>query len=439
MEDIIVIFNEIYKSINSFIGFQIIVKFISIWYWVFLPFVFLPFAIKAWFWWRRESWEKKQEYTFLELIPSEEIVQPFNSMEQVFSTIWSTYSSTQGFRNLGKKYWRGRVPYSFCIEMMSNGPNSHILIRCLKEHKKSIETTLYAYYADLEIREVEDYTKSVPYNIPNKEWDMYGFDEILIKPDVYPIKTYEQFFEKKPENIKQEKRIDPLNAFLEGMAMLEEGEQFWIQARISPVTSKDSDYMKRAKAIVDKLTNRGEKTVQSEEGGFIPPEMKLTAREREIVNAIQTKIGKLAFLTNIRGIYLAKREIFDKGKSALGEQFFSGFNTQDLNAFKKLRRTKTKSYFYHIFTKHFIYLKKRQIFRRYLLREKTLFPLESGPFILNTEELATMFHLPIKVGTVGTNLPRVEAKKGEAPTKLPTGGGSDRKQQEESPRNLPIE
>ena len=67
-----------------------------------------------------------------------------------------------------------------------------------------------------------------------------------------------------------------------------------------------------------------------------------------------------------------------------------------------------------------LFLRKRRMFRNYIKRLPPLFPLKGGKFILNTEELATMFHFPGRAVAPAPFVPRVEAKRGEAPPGLPT-------------------
>ena len=66
---------------------------------------------------------------------------------------------------------------------------------------------LYAHYPDIEIHEVNDYTKLVPPTIPNEEWDMYGEDLITARDNAFPIKTYEKFFEPQGERISAEDKL----------------------------------------------------------------------------------------------------------------------------------------------------------------------------------------------------------------------------------------
>jgi len=100
------------------------------------------------------------------------------------------------------------------------------------------------------------------------------------------------------------------------------------------------------------------------------------------------------------------------------EEYFSGFNLPDQNGFKKLRSTKTK--ILHFFVKRRTYLRKRKMFKRYVMRDTPLYPKKGGTFILNTEELATMFHPPVELRETSGQSITTKIKKSSAPTNLPT-------------------
>jgi hypothetical protein len=150
---------------------------------------------------------------------------------------------------------------------------------------------------------------------------------------------------------------------------------------------------------------------------IIPPEMKLTPREREIVQEVENKIGKNVFQTNMRCLYFGEKRIYEAARKSLGEEFFSSFSRPDLNTIKKDSRTKTR--IWHFFIKRRLLIRKHRIFRRYIMRETMLYPDPGGTYIMNTEELATIFHPPIEANKVGTMLTQVHSKKGEAPVNLP--------------------
>ena len=69
-------------------------------------------------------------------------------------------------------------------------------------------------------------------------------------------------------------------------------------------------------------------------------------------------------------------------------------------------------------------MRKRAIFRRYTRRDYAFFPRKPrwpSSFILNTEELASIFHFPGRRVAAAPFVKRIESKKGEAPLDLPLG------------------
>ncbi len=364
-------------------------------------------------------------------------VRPLKAMEIVFSGLWQLYDPP----NPREKWLEGKVQMAYGFEIISIGGEIHFYIRIPEGARKVVESTIYSQYPDAEISVAEDYTKLVPQNIPNKDWDFWGCDYQLIKPDVYPIKTYSRFFEERPDVVLEEKRIDPLSQLMETLATLKPGEHLWVQIIAEPITPLEDDYVKRGRVVADKLARRvlpaaakplaqetfevlitgkvpGEKPEIRE---IIPPEMKLTPGERDILGAIEEKIGKYAFKTNIRFIYLARRDVYFGPAKAFVMSYFAQFSTQNLNAMKPWPKTITKvhtiiSWF---LDKRRVYLRKRRLFRNYINRFTPLYPRPGGTFVMNIEELATIFHFPSQVVSQAPFVPSVEVKKGEAPSSLP--------------------
>jgi len=134
------------------------------------------------------------------------------------------------------------------------------------------------------------------------------------------------------------------------------------------------------------------------------------------VAAIENKISKYGFETIIKFIYIDKADSFTMHNvpSILGA--FRQFNTQNLNAFKIDSKTLTKTK--APFKARKLYIRKRRIFDAYRLR---FFPIMRKKFsILNTEELATIFHFPT-IFVEAPTLQRLESKRGEPPAELPIG------------------
>ncbi len=423
---------------------------VRLWWWLIVPLI-LAAALKDYYlWWIGwDHWYSQLKWVTLELIPPKEMLAPLSAMEDIFSLVWGIFDKP----NFREKWVEGELPLGpfWCSwEIASIEGKIHFYVRCLTNHRHIIESAIYSYYPEVEIKQVADYTKNVPQNIPNKEWDLAGEDYVLAKENAYPIKTYPKFFEPQGERISQEeKRVDPIISLLEDMSRLGPGEQFWCQFITTPIVDADIPWRKEAKKIITKIAKRPEKkektlfdevydmistvigglTAPSGEGvKSIPPEksesgekeMVITPGEREVLSAIEDKIKKPAYKTVIRGIYLAKRKSLNSDHGKILRAYMNHFGTSNLNYIRFNVKTRTKVHF--VLRKTRKYLRARKLFIFYVHRFPPLYPkmAEEGAPIFNTEELATMFHFPTKIsGLVVPTASAVEAKKGAPPSNLP--------------------
>jgi hypothetical protein len=425
--------------------FALIWAIIKTWWWVLVPIILLKPVLFMWLWWRMDKCSKGIENILLELKMPREVDRPFRAMEQVFAGFWMFYDPADWH----EKWWEGKYQVTLSLEVASIEGHIHFFIRTPRSLRNLVESSIYSQYPEVEISEAEDYTKNVPQDIPNKDWDLWGTDYETVREDIYPIKTYSKFFEESPV-AKEEKRIDPLAALLEGLAKVGPGEQIWVQIRIKPITFAENNYGERAKKEVDKLANRNDVSKQKrvpiikeaadvlvlgqlpgelkeeKEKSWMPPEMKLTPGEREVVAGIEGKISKTMFECVVRFIILGEREKWNKSnlKNVLG--FFANFNTSNLNALKPWPRSITKIhkhglFFINIFLyDQLLYLRKRKLFRRYITRFNYFFPKSGKSMIFNIEELASMFHFIGRAAVPAPMIERVESKKVEPPSILPT-------------------
>ena len=156
------------------------------WWWVGLPFIlWRPFSY-FWLYWRAETWGLRQKMVLLEVKMPKEVLKPLRAMEQVFSAIWgNTYDPPDWW----EKWFEGKSLLSVQLEMVSLEGEAHFYVRVHESRKNAVEASIYSQYPDAEITVADDYTKYVPQNIPNKDWDIWGTDYQLIKEDVYPLKT----------------------------------------------------------------------------------------------------------------------------------------------------------------------------------------------------------------------------------------------------------
>lgn len=404
--------------------------FIQAWWAILLGLIFL--AYYAFYRIQQNRFEESIDYIMLAAsVPQENEKSP-KSMEQVLAGFHGLVSPP----NYTEEWILGEVQARISLELV--GINGHVrfIIRCANKFRDTIEAHIYAHYPDAEISEVEDYTEFIPDKWPNDQYELFGTDFKLMKPDAYPIKTYMQFAEEFDKGF-----IDPISNFIELMGKLNIGEQIWLQLIIRPVKDEWKEEGEKIVAeLIGKKTDIPEdffkKTVVKgwhsalgfvESALQVPPiESKekeryyeslmqfLSPGEQEIVTAIERNISKVGFETKFRFIYVAKKEIYQKGRGIVGTLGgLEVFHTQNLNWFWLDKHTKTKLDYW----KFRIPGRQRKIVRYYKERD-----MDAGypPFVLNIEELATLFHFPY-VSVEAPSVISAAAGKAEPPSNLPMG------------------
>jgi hypothetical protein len=138
----------------------------------------------------------------------------------------------------------------------------------------------------------------------------------------------------------------------------------------------------------------------------------LTPGESKLVEAMEAKMSKIGFKTKMRGIYLARKEIFrvERGVSALigAIQQFSNPTSNSI----------TPTFGVHT---SYVGARYRMNYRKRLLMsayKKRKMKVGANPFILNIEELATIWHFPLAI-TKTPLLQKTEGKRAEPPSGLP--------------------
>lgn len=427
---------------------QFLWEFIKTWWWVFAPFLLWPHTKYFWFFWRTYKYDLTVRRIVLEIKIPPDVEKPIKAMESVWAGWWQMYDPP----NARERLLDGQFQLPISVEMVCTEGQVKFYLRIPEISRRLIESALYAQFPDAELTEVEDYVKAVPQNVPNKDWRMWGATYKLEKSDVYPIRTYPRFFETK-EDLKEEKRVDPMSTLVEGMAKLGEGEHLWVQFLLTPFAPAETDFVARGKKEIDLLTHRiseadgkpptitimediraagfmaatGEDTERKltggkeEEKGLLAPELRLTAGERDVVSAVEEKISKQAFNTTLRFVYLARTEKYMSIAKVLPMSYFQQFNTTNLNILRPLQTTKVYTVKTFFLDKRRAYLRRRRLFRLYCTRDTFMFPRPGGTFVMNIEELTTMFHFPGRFAFPSGVMPRVETRKGEAPPGLPLG------------------
>lgn len=397
---------------------------------VVLPLGFYKLFKVLWMEYAQGKYASKTSFLLLEIIPPQNIEKSPQPMESLYSGLSGAYKTP----NLYEQYLDGFFVDSFSLELVGRGGEGmHFYIRTPKHFRYLVEAHLYAQYPDIEIKEVPDYVTDVPPVIPNKNWDIWGTDFELTDPDPMPIKTYRNF-----EEDVTGKMIDPLAGMIEVMGQLAPGQNLWLQYVISPVSEgwvkEGRLYVQERAGRVSKKKTLGEKIREDIadifknifSGLFSPPqfspkeqkkeeqplEFRLTPGERKALEAVEMNIGKNVFRVKMRMVYVGKKQGFDKATFVSGLMgAIKQFSDLNFNGFKP--EDSSKTYANYFLQKSRLQYRQRKIFSRYKDRDSS-----GKQFILSTEELATVFHVP-DMNVISPFFQRVSAKRGSAPSNLP--------------------
>lgn len=400
-------------------------------WWAYLPVLLCLSFGYSWLGFKRREYLDSLQWTLLQIKPPPQSDRSLKAVEQIFAGVHGIFTSPVNWKD---QFFKGKIPDWFSLEIVGEEGGTNFYIRTLENYKSLVTANIFAQYPNVEITEAEDYMKKWPRHLPNEEYDLFGSEFILSKENAYPIQTYPVFEEKAvaPEDLR---RLDPLASVSEVFSTFVPGENFVIQFLIRPV---GDGWTKEAQKVIDKLLGKEVKEEkdlwQSMFGqidkwlAFEPPkkeekkEKKLSSPEEDIVKAMGKKIAKLGYEAGLRLVYLARKENFHRYHFAAIGGAFRQFTALNLNSFKPNMETVTfsKGYLKQIFPSDKGFWADKIVAKRKIdifegLKNR-IFPADKY-FVLNTEELATVFHLP------GTEVkaplfPRVEAKKGQPPPGL---------------------
>jgi len=291
-----------------------------------------------------------------------------------------------------------------------------------KHLKDFVEGQIYAQFPTAEIAIVDDYSLNLDIDHDQIPDAVVGTELTLVKDEIYPIKTFQNF------------DVDPLAGITGMLSKLDHGsERVWIQILAKPVPddwrdmglghvankksggksisktipqhivdflgvtlglvhtlittllSPLSDEQKKKKSEAEK-----KKKEKAEKEG-----VKLSHSEETELTAIEEKSNKLGYKVIIRVLYLSKtsEKATERIQAVLGA--FKQFNTTNLNGF-----VGTGLYSGHEFLDAY----RARLFNK-------------AGYVLNIEELASLYHLP-HVSVETPNIVWTSSKKGEPPSSL---------------------
>ena len=268
-----------------------------------------------------------------------------------------------------------------------------------------VEGQIYAQYPTVQIHEADE-----DYVAHERDHSVVYTSEITLSASEFlPIKTFQNF------------EVDPLAGITGTLAKLEStGEELWVQVLTRPIPD---DWHKSSQKWISRLKNGGGLFGGGSSGGggawiaglfeafWKPPEQgaggtaapkELSEGDRTRISEAETKANKLGYQVKLRLAYLGESQESAKLNMQAIVGTFKQFNSTNLNGF---RMTNTSF--------------KKEDLAKYRAR---MF-MDRG-FILNIEELASVFHLP-HTNVETPNIVWASNKTAEPPAKLPTISGND--------------
>jgi hypothetical protein len=348
---------------------------------------------------RQRDWLAQQRYVLLQIqVPRDNEKKPL-AAEQMFAALHGILKSKKQLKK------EGSVQEHIGFEIVSVAKYIRFFIFTPAHLRDFVEGQLYAQYPTVEIAEVEDYVDQV-----SPETFLLGTNLELIRDDVYPIKTFADF------------DVDPLASITAVLSKLDSAEeQIWIQILAKPI---DDTWQKKGLAYIARAKGGAKMSFGAAifsfvfgmlgeiiKGFFFPPsekkvekkkvgEAELSEPEKQALKLIGEKSNKLGYEVKVRVVVAARDPYSAKTRLQGLVGTFKQYNLINLNGF----------------TAGKIETDRQKILTPYRARA-----FDKKGFILNIQELASIFHLP-NVSVETPNIVWAGAKKGEPPHNLPIPG-----------------
>ncbi len=273
-----------------------------------------------------------------------------------------------------------------------------------KSLRSFVESQIYAQYPTVQIYDAEE-----DYVAHDRDHSIaYSVEVTLTENEMLPIKTFQNF------------EVDPLAGITGTLAKLDSGEEMWVQILVRPIADEwhkaSERWVKSIKAgglfsiaggggsglqwLVEALGALW-RPPESGEGGK-PASKELSDREKTRIDEAQKKATKLGYEVKLRLVYLGDNATTAKLQMQAIVGTFKQYNSTNLNGFKATR----------------------QSFNPEELRVYKARSFTDRGFVLNIEELASVYHLP-HTNVETPNIVWASSKTAEPPAKLPIITGND--------------
>lgn len=369
--------------------------------------IVLVLIIAAWQNKRKARWFEEQESIILKIkIPKTNDKDP-TAAEMMFAAIHGILIPKK------ERILKGVAQEHIGFEIIANHSTIQFYVWVPKKLKDFVAGQIYAQYPTADITECDDYTEKLRDDKFLKEKKFIAAEIELEKEDFLPIKTFNNF------------HVDPLAGITGVLSELKDkNEEVWIQILTKPT---DNSWADKARVKVENIKSGKSSSFLGSSflkaplefivdlikiaivGGVIEPDSggnkQLSTDTESKIAGIEEKIQKLAYETKIRIVYSASQDnplAKERIRAIIGA--FKQFNTTNLNGFKG---------------------KIVGNINRFLKEYSNRVFLGKG-FILNIEELASIYHLP-HTSVETPNIEWTTYKTGEPPTNLPTLENTDKK------------
>jgi len=289
----------------------------------------------------------------------------------------------------------GGVQEHLSFEFASVNGQIRFYVWVPKNLRSFVEGQIYSQYPTVQIRAAdEDYTAH-----EREHGVVYTTDIVLSETDFLPIKSFQNF------------EVDPLAGITGTLAKLEAtGEEIWVQILARPLAD---DWHKQTSKWVKGVRDGKSSSIklgftwvpQMLEALWKPPEAgaggtvtikELSDRDKTRISEAETKATKLGYEVKIRIAYLGDSTVNARQQMQAIVGTFKQFNSTNLNGFKSSNSS----------------FKKEDLVA---YRERSF---GGGSYILNIEELASVYHLP-HTSVETPNIVWATSKTAEPPAKLP--------------------
>ncbi|MBP9819757.1 type IV secretion system DNA-binding domain-containing protein [Candidatus Woesebacteria bacterium] len=320
------------------------------------------FAYMLFQWWKHRNREAYalDFVTLLVRVPKDNETK-IDAAEQMFAGLYS-------LKKTGFWAWT-KVEDLFSFEIVALKEEIAIYISCPKKIRDLVEKQIHGAYPNADITEVDEV------NIFNEKGRVEFASLTLEKSTFLPIKTYKDL------------PTDGLSLITSALSKMSDGEGAMVQILLQP-TSRN-------------WQNQARKYIQNEKKREADPQKATYSHDPKEMESISNKIEKPGFRVSMRIVVSAQTAQAAESHINNLVGSFAQFSSATNN-----------------FKRHRVWIK--QLFMiDFIYRYMPFF--NKGTFILNPEELATIFHLPNK--TVETHHIRwLIAKHAPAPHNIPTTG-----------------